>query len=318
MRRGLLCLILCGWLSLTAGCYSVPPPLRVGTNVWPGYEPLYVARSLGYLQDEEVRLVELPSASDVMDALRLGHLEAGALTLDETLSLLAEGEDLVVVLVFDISAGADVIVARDSISRLPQLAGKTIAVETTAVGALMLQAALDMGGLTTDQVNLVHLPLSDHLAAFRAHRIDAAVTFEPYASQLIRAGAHQLFDSRAIPGQIVDVLAVRRAALDDYQYQLRQLISAYFRARNDLQQQPQTSLPLFNQRLKVAEDDLPHQLDGLDLPDAATNRQLLSGNPSPLEKTARQLAVVMTRHNLLQQPLPLNALTRADFIREAP
>ena len=30
---------------LLAGCGSQPePPLRVGTNLWPGYEPLYLAR----------------------------------------------------------------------------------------------------------------------------------------------------------------------------------------------------------------------------------------------------------------------------------
>ena len=100
-----------------AACSAPGTPLRVGSNVWPGYEFLYLAREKG-LYDESIRLVELASASDVMDALRAGDIEAGALTLDETITLASEGVDLVVVLVFDISAGADVLMTKPSITRL--------------------------------------------------------------------------------------------------------------------------------------------------------------------------------------------------------
>jgi len=27
-------------------------PLRVGTNIWPGYEPFYLARELGYYEQQ--------------------------------------------------------------------------------------------------------------------------------------------------------------------------------------------------------------------------------------------------------------------------
>jgi len=313
VRRGLLLLIISSVFFLPGGCDAPSRPLRVGTNVWPGYEPLYLARERGYLPESAVRLSELTSASDVMDALRLRHLEAGALTLDEALSLLAEGEDLVIVLVFDISAGADIIVARNSIESLPQLAGKTIALETNAVGALMLQSALNMAGLSPDQVTIRHMPPADHTRAFRAHRIDAAVTFEPYASELLRAGAHTLFDSRAIPGQIVDVLVVQRSALDEHRQQISTLIRAYFRAQEEIRQQPDKALPILNQRLKLSAENIPHMFDGLELPDQAANHRLLSGSPSPLERSAQQLAVLMKQQHLLSQSLTVNDITRPDF-----
>lgn len=309
MRRLLTILMITGLSHLLAGCDSAPLPLRIGTNLWPGYETLYLAREQGYLNDRDIKLVELPSSYDVMDAIRLGHLEGGALTLDETLTLIAEGQDLVIVLVFDISAGADVIMARDNIQTLSDLASRSIGVETTAVGALMIKSALEMGELTPEQVRIIHMPLSQHLAAFRAHQIDAAVTYEPYASELARAGAHRLFDSEAILGQVVDVLAIRRSVLQEHRDRLARLMEAYFHALAELQQHPAQMLPLMNLRLKATDDDLPHLLDGLELPDANVNRQMLSGSPSPLERTAQQLADVMVRQKLLPRAVFITGLT---------
>ncbi len=85
-------------LSL-AGCGVEPaPPLRIGTNVWSGYEPLYLARELGYLDPRSVHLVEYPSASEVIRAFRNQAIEAAALTFDEVLLLTQDGFEPRVVL----------------------------------------------------------------------------------------------------------------------------------------------------------------------------------------------------------------------------
>ena len=294
---------------LLPGCDSSSVPLRLGTNVWPGYEPLYLAREQGYLNPDDVKLVELPSATDVMDALRLGHLEAGALTLDEVLTLVAEGEQLSVILVFDISAGADVVMARTGIEGVSDLAGHTIAVETTAVGALMLKSALEMGELKADEIKVVHLPLTDHLKAFRAQRIDAAVTFYPYAADLEKAGAHKIFDSSAIEGQIVDVLAVRSDLLSSRKRDIESLLKAYYQALADITNHPQAMLPMLNKRLQLSAEEVPHILDGLILPDYKANLELLSGHPSKLDRSAQTLSEVMARQRLLARPLFIDKLT---------
>ena len=302
---------------LVSGCDRHDMPLRVGTNVWPGYELLYLAREQGYY-DDRIRLVELTSASDVMDALRLEQLEAGALTLDEVLSLVQEGHDLVVVLVFNMSVGADVLLVRPDIRQLADLRHRTIALETTAVGALMLHGALDMAGLTPADVRLQHLALTDHLRAYQSGQADAVITFEPYTSALLAAGAQVRFDSSAIPGQIVDVLAVRRDAVERHEHNLRQLLSGFFHARDNLLQQPDTALPIINQRLKMPLHELPTAFSGLQLPGIADNHQLLDDHPSPLEKQAGELATLMHHHKLLPAVPPLPSLTSAHWLPEAP
>ena len=129
--------------------------------------------------------------------------------------------------------------------------------------------------------------------------VDAVVTFEPQRTQLEKAGYRVLFDSRQIPGRIVDVLAVRSAALRRQGPALRELLSGYFRALEYLAVDPQGAHRRMGQRLEVPAEDSPAMLTGIRLPDEAENRELLHGTPAPLNRSAAKLIGVMRRADIL-------------------
>lgn len=283
-----------------AACMPAPePPFRIGTNVWPGYEPLYLARDLGYLDGHNIRLVEFGSATTVMNALANGAIEAAALTLDEVLLLSSRGIDLRVVLVLDMSNGGDAILARPPLKRMADLKGRRIGVETTALGAYMLSRASAMAGLSTGDYTVVPLHASEHEAAFHAGRVDAVVTFEPVRSQLIASGATPVFDSKNIPGEIVDVLAVRMtpARLP----QMQALIRAWFMAVDHLRRQPGDAGRRLAKRLHMAPADVLAAFDGLSLPDTAANRTMLAASSPGLLASAQRLADSMAAQGLAAQ-----------------
>ncbi len=290
-------------LAALAACAQAPAPeLRVGTNVWPGYEPLYLARSLGWLPDG-VRLVEYPSSTETMRGLRNGTIEAGALTLDEALSLQSEGVDLTIVLVMDVSDGADVVLARPEMPN--GLAGARIGVETTALGAFMLSRFLESQGLAPEDVHIVPLTLDQHEDAFVRRQIDAVVTFEPVKSRLLRRGARLLFDSSRIPGEIVDVLAVRREVLPTQRRHLHALIARWFDALDYLQRQPADAAQRMSARLKLEPDQVLAQYEDLSLPDRAENLALLQGTNARLKATAERLQKLMLEKKLILRPARL-------------
>ena len=77
-----------------AGCLQESAkPLHIATNILPGYEPIYLAHTLGYLSDTSAILHEMSNSSDVIKAFRNCEIHVAALTLDETLLLLQEGID---------------------------------------------------------------------------------------------------------------------------------------------------------------------------------------------------------------------------------
>jgi NitT/TauT family transport system substrate-binding protein len=295
-RRGFLAKLAASALLL-GGC--VPRlPLRVAAHAWMGYEPMFLARQHGWLDSGRVRLVETPSATDSMHLLGNGLVEAAALTLDEVLRARVLGLPLVVPMVFDVSVGADGVLARRPI-HLADLAGARIGVEHSAVGALMLAALLERGGLAADQVQLVSLGFHEHAAAWRAGRIDALITFEPALSELEAEGAVRLFDSRALPDTIVDVLAVHPSTLVQHRAALQHLVEATLRAVDDLTLNRIDAAYRIGARLKQPPETVLAALRGVQLTDLAHNRRLLGGPQPILLERARAVATILQGAGIL-------------------
>ena len=105
-------------LLLVACGPATRDPLRVATLPWPGYETLHLAQSLEYINESDIRLIELVNTSQVASALRNGTVAAATITLDSALTLMQEGVDLSVVLVMDYSFGADAVIARPGITNV--------------------------------------------------------------------------------------------------------------------------------------------------------------------------------------------------------
>lgn len=307
LSRWLFLLVWC--LGLWA-CQETPSaPLRLGTNVWPGYEPLYLARDLGYIEARTVTLVEYRSASEVIRALRNHTLEAGALTLDEVLLLQQQRIPVHVILIMDISHGADSIVAPPAVSRLADLVGKRIGVETSALGAYVLARALERFGLGLADLTVVPVEVSKHVAAYQEGQVDAVVTFEPARTQLLTLGAREVFSSRDIPGEIVDVLAIRRDALRTHARQIRQVVQSWFRALNYLAQQPTEAAARMQKRLRLDPAAILRSYEDLTLPGRAENVRLLGGQGVPqILDVAQRLREVMLARQLLRTPVDLDGL----------
>ncbi len=301
------------WFWLERGA---APPLRVGTNVWPGYEPLYLARELGYYRNRPIRLLELRSTGDVTQLLRAGSIEVAALTLDETLSVLQDGFDLGVIAVMDVSQGGDVLLARPSIATLAQLKGKRIGVESSAVGAILLDGALAAARLRDDQVEIVPLTVAEHEAAYRDRRIDAVVTFEPVATRLREQGARVLFDSRRIPDRIVDVLVVRRDLIRGRESALEALLDGYFQALAFMKERPRRAAELSARRLNLTPAEVQRSYRGLRLPTLADNHRWLSGEMPVLSVTGRRIAAFLVRKGLLRHAVDPGRLAEPRFLPE--
>ena len=236
-----LLILACGLgllLALTS-CSRVPEgALRIGTNVWIGSEPLYLARELGRLDPATVELVEYPSASEVLRAYRNEAIDGMVISLDELFGLAVDGHQPRIVLVVDVSHGADVVVGRRGMRTMKDLKGKSIAVESSALGAFVLSRALALNGMQASDVKVVHLESNEQPGAFEKGEVDAAVTFDPYRAQFLRAGGKTLFDSTQMPGEIVDLLAVRASVIDKKPNAVRALLAGWFGALDYMNTDP--------------------------------------------------------------------------------
>lgn len=299
-----------------AGCRLPSPLLRVGSNGWPGYLLLELAAQSGFYPAGQIRMVRFPSSTLVMQGLASGVLEAACLTLDEVIAMRAEGVSLKVAAVLDVSAGADVLLVQDTITELSQLSGKRIGVEQSAVGAVMLSAILAKAQLLPSDITVVPLLLDQHESAFLAGKVDAIVTMEPFAHRLMAMGARLLFSSVAIPGRIVDVLAVRSEVAVEQLDNLRRLLAGHFRVLTAFDQQDRQTLSGLAALLGESGKDVKSYFWGINFPDRQENLGWLGGTPPRLQQTARELLKVMQGAGLVRAGVTLDDLLLPEALRE--
>lgn len=286
------------WLT---DCRERPKVWRLGTNIWPGYEPLYLAREKGFL-DKSVRLVEYPSASEVIRAFRNGNLELAALTLDEAINLHLSNIPVRVILVLDISHGADALLSRPEITKPEQLRGRKIGVEYNALGAYMLARFLEIHDMRPDEIKLVPVEVDRHAKVFSDQNLDAIITFDPVRTRLLKQGAHQLFTSANIPGEIVDVLVIRPSLLKKKRAKnVRKLRDAWYQSLDFLRAHPAEAREVMRHRLNLTPDEIKAAYDRMRLGDRATNQIYLSGDNPRLMPTLRKLGAVMLQYQLIKK-----------------
>jgi len=301
------------WLLslMVYGAACVPPTpnaLRLCTSQWPGYEPLYLARSLGYFADSEVQLVEYPSATGCMRAFASETVEAAALTFDEALELAGEGANLKVILVMNLSHGGNVVLARPEVRVLSDLKGKRVAVKYTVLGEFILKRALERARLGPADVHILPMVQAEHERAYREGIVDAVVTSDPARSRLLALGARQLFSSREIPAQGIDVLIVRQESLEQSPAQVKKLLVSWYGALDYLNSHPQDAAQRMAPRIGLSPDGLVEILKDLQFPSREKNRVLLGGAEPLFLGHAERLIKSMTQASLLSRPIELNRL----------
>jgi NitT/TauT family transport system substrate-binding protein len=298
-------------LFLLPKCQSQKPLFRVASNIWPGYEMLYLAKSLGYYENLPIRFVEVPSTSMVLRGLRNGTLEAGCVTLDEAISLLQDSIDIKVILVFDESRGGDVIMAKPEIKSLKELRGKRIGLENSTVSAILLDAALVEANIKIEDVTLVPMSISEHLQGYLNGKVDAVATFEPVKSQLIDKNAKILFSSEKIPGRILDILVVRTEIIANYSNELTALLHGYFQALNYFKRNPTNASKIMEKRLGK---NVLNQFNGLYFPTLTDNYNYLKGDNPRLNSSTNALISIMLKRNLLRKNVSFKYFAEPKFL----
>jgi NitT/TauT family transport system substrate-binding protein len=311
-RNCLTRLLALGLLPAFAAC-SAAEKLVVAAHVWPGYEFLFLARDEGWFSPTDIQLLETATASESIDRLKSGEVMAATLTLDEVLLARAKGIQLTVVMVFDVSAGADKVIARPPVLQLAHLKGKRIAVETSAVGSLMLIKTLAEAGLTAKDVEVVEMTGS-HADMWKSGLTDALITYDPTASQLLSKGGVSIFDSRQMPELIFDVLAVKSDALRQHGSKVRELIASHFKGVQAFRQNPADISYRLAKHLGLSGNEVPAAYRGLKMPDIFANRSYLLDENSSLQKAAQQLSSLMVTNKSLPREDSFKKLFSAEYL----
>ena len=187
-------------------------PMKIGTVVWIGYGPFYVAEKLDLFKKHNLK-VSLQIFTDpalIPSAIASGAVDGGMLTYDQVVGQVAAGRPQKVVMPIDYSNGGDAIVADKSIAKVADFKGKKVGFNPLSPSDFLLSYALKVNGLSDKDITAVNMTPEAVPAAMASGQLSIGVTYEPSLSQIVSQGGGNkfkvVFSSKDAPGLIADVL----------------------------------------------------------------------------------------------------------------
>ena len=307
INRGRVLLLAALMLLLPACSEGPQQALRMGSSPWPGYEPWYLARDIGLLDQNKVQLFELPSADITMESFRNRSTDLARLTLDETLELVQDGTKLRIVQILDISNGADAVLAKPEIKKLADLRGKRIAIVNIPLGLYLLNRMLEKAGITRDEVEVFPMSESKHVEFYQQGLADVVITFDPVKTKLEALGMHVIFDSSKIPNEIIDLLVVHEDVYMTRQDEICAITQQWDKALTYMRNNKKAAHERISKRLRISEEAFEKSLAGLILASKDINHKMLAGDSPDLVPIANRLAEIMLHEKQLTERVDIKA-----------
>ena len=268
---------------VTAACVAgafvsqaIAEPLKIAYSDWPGWLTLDVAKEKGLFKEAgvEVELVwmeYLPS----MEALAAGKVDAVTMTNGDAMVTGATGKPSTCILLTDYSNGNDMVVAKPGIESIKDLKGKRVGLELNLVEHLLFLKALEVNGMTENDVTLVNVPTNDTPQALSTGGVDAIAAWYPVSGQALKqvAGSKAIFTSADAKGLIYDGLYVSRESLASRRDDWKKVVTAMLKSLAYVQD-PATAdeaLKIMAARVQVDPAEYKINLKGTFFLDAAGN-----------------------------------------------
>ncbi len=277
--------VLVGTLSFAAAAaMGAPTSLKLGTVVWIGYGPFYVAEALDLYKKYNLK-VELKVFSDpamIPPAITSGAVDGGMLTYDQVVGQVAGGQAMKVVMPIDYSNGGDAIVADASIKSVKDFKGKKIGFNPLSPSDFLLSYALKVNGLREKDYTAVSMTPESVPAAMASGQLPIGVTYEPSLSQILGQGGGKKFkvvySSKDAPGLIADVLVFTPKAIAAKPTEISGIIKAYLDGMAYIKTKPDDAAKLIGKFMGVSAKEVKEQWSGVyNIPLAEMPKAFLPG-----------------------------------------
>jgi NitT/TauT family transport system substrate-binding protein len=291
--------------------------VRIGVLVWPPYELAYLARGKGYTEEANIELVDYQTPAEMVRSYRFGLIDG---MFVPSIFVLANADNLDsarIIYIINFSDGGDSLLARPGIDSIAELRGKRIGMEAGPLGAYMLARALHPHGLTREDVELVFVDTPDQKVSFESGLVDAVATYEPTRTQLLQTGANELFSSREIPLEIIDVIIVRQPVVNSHRKDLAIFVRSMNQALDIFHAEPEASAAIMTKRESISVREFLTAIDGMYLLSLEENHALLTGKDARFRDSLELQSDIMTEADIIADKPDVNNLIDTRVISEA-
>lgn len=290
-------------------------PVAIGISGWTGFAPLTLADKAGIFKKNglDVTLKMVPQQSRHL-AIASGSLQCAATTVETYLTWNASGVPIKQIVQLDKSYGADGIAVRSGINKITDLKGKTISVDAPGTSSYFLLAwILDKNGMTMKDVKLATLGPDAAAHAFIAGQNDAAVTYEPYLSNIRQSpDKGKILATTLEYPMVMDTLGCTPDLLDKNPKAAQALVNSYFEALDMIRKEPEKSNEIMGAAVKETGKQFAEESSYLRWQDREANQKFFSGEIVTFTNEAARL---LTEMKILRKTPDINTLYDAKYVK---
>jgi NitT/TauT family transport system substrate-binding protein len=171
---------------------------------------------LGYKYGINIEVKQFNDYVESINQYTAGSFDAVTVTNMDALSIpAAGGVDTTAVIVGDFSNGNDALILKDK-SKLEEIKSQNVNLVEFSVSHYLLARALESIRSQEKDLKVVNTSDADMAAAYKTPSVSAVVTWKPIVSTIMESpDAKKVFDSSKIPGEIIDLMVVNTAVLED-------------------------------------------------------------------------------------------------------
>ena len=269
VRKSLAGISLAAAAVLSPVAAQAADSMTIGTVVWAGYGPFYVADKLD-LYDQFGLDVELQFFNDpaLLPSAMAGNAVDGAmLTYDQVVGSVAKGLPHRVVMPIDFSNGGDAIVAEKSITSVADFKGQQVGFNPLSPSDFLLAYALQINDMGEADIQSVNMTPEGIPSAMASGSLPIGVTYEPNVSQILAMGGgdkfHVVYSSKDAPGLITDVLAFSEDQIKENPEAITAMIKGYQAGLEYMQAHPEESAEIIGKVLGVSGAEALEQMEGV-------------------------------------------------------
>ncbi|WP_148279272.1 putative urea ABC transporter substrate-binding protein [Alloalcanivorax dieselolei] len=209
---------------------------KVAWSIYSGWMPWGYAAEHGIVDkwaDKYGIDIEMVQFNDYIESINqytAGDFDACTMTNMDALTLpAASGVDTTAFILGDYSDGNDAIVLKNG-TTMRDIKGRRVNLVELSVSHYLLARALDMHGLSEKDVTVVNTSDADAASSFLTRDVTAAAAWNPQLSRIMAQSpdAVQVFTSKQIPGEIIDMMAAKTEVLKDNPALAKALTGAWF------------------------------------------------------------------------------------------
>jgi NitT/TauT family transport system substrate-binding protein len=291
------------------------PKVAIGISGWTGFAPLTLAKEAGIFKKNGVdaTIKKIPQ-KDRHLAIASGDIQCAATTVETFIIWNANGVPITQVVQLDKSYGADGMVVRNSIAKISDLKGKTVAASAPGTAPYFTLAwMLKKNGLTVKDVTVVNLEPGPAAQAFIAGQNDAAMTYEPYLSTVRdKPDAGKIIATTLDYPMVMDTFGCTPKLIKENPKLVQAMVASYFEALELIKREPKKSFETMGADVKQSGEAFEKSQSYLRWQDRAANQRFFAGEIQSFSKEAAQLLLEI---GIIKAVPDLNAIIDTSFIK---